>query len=144
MTIVQSSNGTIYPAACYKNTRIIAINHVENRRRYILLLIIQSNHTMATEKQAYRVVHAEDEFEIRYYPSAILATVHSNAHSYRELAYPGFRQLAGYIFGGNETGSRISMTSPDHMDINDSLSSMSLAMPSFYEMGKLPAPDKTK
>jgi len=110
----------------------------------IFLLIIQTLNIMATEKQAYRVAHTEKEFEIRYYPSAILATIHSQARAYRELAYPGFRQLAGYIFGGNETGAKIAMTSPVHMDINDSLSSMSFVMPSSYKMEKLPAPDNTK
>jgi hypothetical protein len=96
---------------------------------------------MATEKQTYRVVHTDKEFEIRFYPSAIMATIHSSAKSYRELSYPGFRQLAGYIFGGNETGEKIAMTSPVHMDLNDSLSSMSFVMPSSYRMENLPAPE---
>jgi hypothetical protein len=43
--------------------------------------------TMAkTEKQKYDVVHSEKEFEIRFYPSALLATVYSDASTYRELA----------------------------------------------------------
>ena len=110
------------------------------------LLIIQTTNVMAadkTEKQSYRIVHKEKEFEIRYYPSAILATIHSSARSYRELAYPGFRKLAGYIFGGNESGQKIAMTSPVHMDINDSLSSMSFVMPSAYDMENLPAPENS-
>ena len=107
-------------------------------------MIIQTYNIMATEKQAYRVVPAENEFEIRFYPSAILATLHSEARSYRELSVPGFRQLAGYIFGGNESGTKIAMTSPVHMDINDSLSSMSFVMPSSYEMDKLPTPDNAR
>jgi len=110
----------------------------------LFLLITQTFNVMATEKQTYRVVHAEKEFEIRFYPSSILATIHSEARSYRELSVPGFRQLAGYIFGGNESGTKISMTSPVHMDINDSLSSMSFVMPSSYSMEKLPAPDNTR
>jgi hypothetical protein len=107
----------------------------------LFLLIIQMLNLMATEKQSYRVVHVEKDFEIRFYPSAILATVYSEARSYRELSVPGFRQLAGYIFGGNQSGTKIAMTSPVHMDINDSLSSMSFVMPSSYEMEKLPAPE---
>ena len=110
----------------------------------LFLLIIQTFTIMATERQAYRVVHTENEFEIRFYPSAVLATIHSQARSYRELSVPGFRKLAGYIFGGNESGTKIAMTSPVHMDINDSLSSMSFVMPSSYEMEKLPAPDNAR
>ncbi len=94
-----------------------------------------------TEKQAYQVLHSGPELEIRYYPSAILATVYSSASTYRELAYPGFRKLAGYIFGGNASGEKIAMTSPVHMDINDSLSAMSFVMPSSYDMENLPLPD---
>lgn len=106
----------------------------------IFILILLTSNIMATERQAYRVVHTEKEFEIRYYPSAVMATLHSKAQSYRELSVPGFRRLANYIFGGNESNTKIAMTSPVHMDINDSLSSMSFVMPSSYEMEELPAP----
>ena len=92
-----------------------------------------------TEKQKYRVVHSEKEFEIRFYPSALLATVYSDANTYRELAYPGFRKLAGYIFGGNESETKISMTSPVHMNMDST--SMSFVMPSAYSEESLPAPD---
>lgn len=106
------------------------------------LLIIQSITTMAfaeTEKQKYSVILSEKEFEIRFYPSAILATVYSDARNYRELAYPGFRKLAGYIFGGNESETKISMTSPVHMDMNTA--SMSFVMPSAFSEENLPKPD---
>lgn len=93
------------------------------------------------EKQNYRVVRSEQGFEIRYYPQATLATVYTSAHSYGEIATPGFRRLAGFIFGGNASNTKISMTSPVHMDINDSLSSMSFVMPSKFGIGDLPAPD---
>ena len=94
-----------------------------------------------TEKQAYRVVHEEKEFEIRFYPSATLATVYAEVSSYKELSGPGFRKLAAYIFGGNVSGTKIAMTAPVHLNINDSLSTMSFVMPAAYEMGSLPDPD---
>ena len=119
---------------------------MKNRRELIItisaLLIIQSITTMAfaeTEKQKYSVILSEKEFEIRFYPSAILATVYSDARNYRELAYPGFRKLAGYIFGGNESETKISMTSPVHMDMNTA--SMSFVMPSAFSEENLPKPD---
>jgi hypothetical protein len=111
------------------------------------LLIIQTFTIMAsakTEKQKYRVVQKEEEFEIRFYPSATLATVYSKANSYRELSGPGFRKLAGYIFGGNENDSKIAMTSPVHMDISDAGSAMSFVMPSSYELEDLPRPDNAE
>jgi hypothetical protein len=119
---------------------------MKNGRKFIITitayLIIQSFTNMAfaeTEKQKYRVVRSEKEFEIRFYPSAILATVYSDARNYRELAYPGFRKLAGYIFGGNESETKISMTSPVHMDMN--AASMSFVMPSAFSEENLPEPD---
>jgi hypothetical protein len=110
----------------------------------VSLLILQTFTIMAsakTEQQKYRVVHTEKEFEIRFYPTATLATIYSKADSYRELSGPGFRKLAAYIFGGNEGDTKISMTSPVHMDINDKESTMSFVMPSSYDLDKLPRPD---
>ena len=118
-----------------------------NRRRSIFLittalLLFQSLTNMAfavTEKQKYKVVFSEKEFEVRFYPSAILATVYSDARNYKELATPGFRKLAGYIFGGNEADTKISMTSPVHMDMKNA--SMSFVMPSSFSEENLPKPD---
>ena len=113
-------------------------------RSILTLIIIQFIGVMAfakTEEQKYRVVHSEAGFEVRFYPSATLATVYSSARSYKELSGPGFRKLAGYIFGDNSTDTKISMTSPVHMDINISQSSMSFVMPSSYTAEKLPEPD---
>lgn len=97
--------------------------------------------TNRTEQQKYTVVHTEKEFEIRFYPSATFATIQSDAKTYKELASPGFRQLAGYIFGGNVANKKISMTSPVHMDVNDTASSMSFVMPSDYDTSNLPKPN---
>jgi hypothetical protein len=96
--------------------------------------------TNKTEEQKYTVVHKDEDFEIRFYPATTLATVNSEAKTYRELSGPGFRKLAGYIFGGNESETKISMTSPVHMDINDTVSTMSFVMPSVYNTGNLPKP----
>jgi hypothetical protein len=97
-----------------------------------------------TETQSYRVVRTETEFEIRFYPPAILATVTSSAKSYKELASPGFRKLATYIFGGNQSNQSIAMTSPVHMNINDTSSSMSFVMPSNYTKENLPKPNNSE
>jgi hypothetical protein len=108
------------------------------------LIFIQINSIMAankTETQAYRKIKAEKDFEIRFYPSATLATVTSSAKSYKELASPGFRKLANFIFGGNLSNKPISMTTPVHMDINDTVSSMSFVMPSDYTKENLPKPN---
>ena len=111
----------------------------------ILLLLIAvpillSFTKTSIEKQKYRLVKKEKEFEIRFYPPAILATTRSAVKSYRELGSSGFRKIAGYIFGNNESSAKIAMTAPVHMDINDKGSSMSFVMPSQYTLDKLPRP----
>ena len=67
--------------------------------------------------------------------------VKSNAKTYRDLSDPGFRKLAVYIFRGNEDKTQISMTSPVQMDINDTVSTMSFVMPSYYNQANLPKPN---
>jgi hypothetical protein len=110
----------------------------------VLIVLFQSFIIMTTnktEEQKYSVVRKYDDFEIRFYPSATIATINSNAKTYRELSGPGFQKLAGYIFGGNEANTKISMTSPVQMDINDSVSTMSFVMPSAYTIENLPKPN---
>jgi hypothetical protein len=109
-----------------------------------IMVLFQSFTIMSinkTEEQKYTVILKDKDFEIRFYPSATLATINSNAKTYRDLSGPGFRKLAGYIFGGNETNTSIPMTSPVHMNINDSASSMSFVMPSSYTEESLPKPN---
>ena len=106
----------------------------------IAIPILLSFTKTSIEKQKYRLVKKEKEFEIRFYPPAILATTRSAVKSYRELGSSGFRKIAGYIFGNNESSAKIAMTAPVHMDINDKGSSMSFVMPSKYTLDKLPRP----
>lgn len=109
----------------------------------LLFILFQSFVSITSnmaETQKYTVVHKTANFEIRHYPAAILATYYSNAKTYKELANPGFRKIASYIFGSNEGNKKIAMTTPVHMDMNSSKSSMSFVMPSKYDLDKLPKP----
>lgn len=94
-----------------------------------------------TEKQAYRVVKKEAGFEIRFYPSATMATVYSKATNYKSVSSSGFSKLAKFIFGGNQERESISMTAPVIMRITDKGSSMSFVMPQKYNESKLPTPN---
>ena len=110
----------------------------------IAIPILMSFTSARIEKQKYRVVKKDKDFEIRFYPPAIFATTKSVAKSYRELGNSGFRKIAGYIFGNNETSAKIAMTAPVHMDINEKESSMSFVMPSEYTLDNLPRPADTR
>jgi hypothetical protein len=113
----------------------------------LLIVLFQSFIIMPlnkTEEQKHSLVRKYKDFEIRFYPSATIATINSGAKTYKELSGPGFRILAGYIFGGNEANTKISMTTPVQMDINDSVSTMSFVMPSSYTKESLPKPNDHK
>jgi len=94
-----------------------------------------------TETQPYKIIKTEKDFEIRLYPSATMASVSMYAKTYKELSSSGFRKLASFIFGGNQSKISIAMTTPVHMDINDSLSSMCFVMPENYNENNLPKPN---
>lgn len=111
----------------------------------VVFLATQIYFIMAkTETQSYQVIKKEKDFEIRKYPSATMATVSMDAKSYKELSSTGFRKLASFIFGENKDQKNIAMTSPVHMHINDSESSMSFVMPSEYNRENLRTPDNSE
>jgi SOUL heme-binding protein len=110
----------------------------------LLLVLFQIYTTMSihkTETQAYKVIRVEKNFEIRYYPVAMMAMISSTSKSYRDLGSSGFGKLAKYIFGGNDEKKQIAMTSPVHMDINDTTSTMAFVLPSGYNQDNLPKPN---
>lgn len=108
----------------------------------VLLVSSQVYFIMAnTETQPYVVIKTEEDFEIRLYPPATMASISMDVKTYKELSSPGFRKLASFIFGSNKANKKIAMTTPVHMDINDSLSSMSFVMPGDYTKDNLPKPN---
>jgi len=107
-----------------------------------LILTSQLYFKMAkTETQAYNIIKTGKDYEIRLYPPATMATVSMDTKTYKELASSGFRKLASFIFGGNQSKKSIAMTTPVHMDINDTISSMSFVMPANLTKDSLPKPN---
>jgi hypothetical protein len=111
------------------------------------------------EEPKYAIVEKREGYEIREYESYIVAEVEVEGNMSTALS-SGFRELAGYIFGGNTTKSSIAMTAPvmDTMKasekiamtapVMDTLSStgkhiIAFMMPSSYTMDTLPKPDNT-
>lgn len=109
-----------------------------------IFLMIQSyqlvSSNLKTENQKYRLVRKEAKFEIRFYPAATFAKIYSQGTNYQSVASSGFRKLAGYIFGGNDQGKSIAMTSPVRMEIGNQGSTMSFVMPEKYKESDLPKP----
>lgn len=96
-----------------------------------------------TEIQKYETLYKNDNFEIRYYPQAILASVDLDGN-YDNTRNSGFSILAGYIFGGNKEKSKIAMTSPVRMSSNEKSNRMSFVLPSEMEFGNLPEPNDSR
>ncbi|MEI7979075.1 MAG: heme-binding protein [Bacteroidota bacterium] len=107
----------------------------------VVFIVYKSFAKNNVEEQPYQVVKVYDSFEVRFYPSATIASINSNAKTYKDLGSSGFRKLANYIFGGNKDNKNIAMTAPVYMDINDSQSTMSFVMPNNYNSKNLPNPN---
>lgn len=109
----------------------------------VLLIIFQSfqYYTVSKiEKHKYTVLKEYENFEIRKYDSALFSSVRIDTNGYEATSSSGFRVLAGYIFGGNETGEKIAMTSPVVMELGDT-TKMSFMVPSDYTLDELPKPN---
>ncbi len=91
------------------------------------------------ETQKYYLENKDGQIEIRTYEQSIIART-SIYGDYKESSGTGFRKLAGYIFGGNNKGKKIAMTSPVWMSNDSKNSEMHFIMPSDYEMNELPKP----
>ncbi len=113
----------------------------------LLLFIVQqlwsARSTGRTETPDYTVIKTFDEVEIRNYPGLVLASTNMGAGTYSTESGNGFRTVAGYIFGSNETGEKISMTAPVMVEMNDTMP-MSFIMPGGYTMENLPRPNSGK
>lgn len=107
---------------------------------FILVQSFAIRSVSSVEKHKYNVLKTYDDFEVRQYESALFSSVVMPVTSYDESSSRGFRVLAGYIFGGNETGEKIAMTSPVSMEIGDS-TKMSFMVPSDYDESNLPKPN---
>jgi hypothetical protein len=109
------------------------------------------------EEPSYTLIEERDGYEIREYASYIVAEVEVEGDMRTALS-AGFRQLGGYIFGGNTTKTSISMTAPvmDTMRASENIAMtapvmdrvsntgkhiVAFTMPSQYTLATLPRPD---
>ena len=113
---------------------------------------------MAVEEPAFKTVLEDGEFEVRDYPSLVVAEVTVRGEQ-KEAANEGFRLLAGYIFGGNTRRQGIAMTSPVAQEPTSEKIAMTapvtqtqdagtwtvrFTMPSAYSLEALPTPNDPK
>lgn len=106
----------------------------------VLFFILMSFMRSSIESPDYEVLRVlTRKAEIRRYPELILAQTEMEAQTYNENSSMGFRRVAGYIFGGNENGQKIAMTTPVIMEMGQQ-TEMAFVMPKQYTMDALPHP----
>jgi hypothetical protein len=112
------------------------------------------------EEPSYQVLSRTSDYEIRLYQPYIIAqtTVSGN---YDDAMSDGFREIAGYIFGGNSANNKISMTAPVLENAQESSRKIAMTapvldtgtakkrlvafvMPSKYTLENLPVPNSDK
>ncbi len=81
----------------------------------ILALVTITGCTMVgirnSEEAAHEVLFKQDNIEIRLYEESIIAQT-TTSGDYKESGNEGFKRLAGYIFGDNQSNQKIEMTTP--------------------------------
>ena len=93
------------------------------------------------EEPTFTLVQAYDDFEVRAYEPTIQARVKTADRGSRGGDSGGFRRVASYIFGGNQSSSRIAMTAPVSMWEEEEQGWLAFTMPSAYAMEHLPQPN---
>ncbi|MEX1366458.1 MAG: heme-binding protein [Nannocystaceae bacterium] len=108
-----------------------------------------------TEEPAYEVLSSHDLFEVRLYQPRIVAEVEVEGNG-KQASNAGFRVLADFIFGNNQTRDSIAMTAPvdrrptsstiamtapvDQRQTDEERWVVAFTMPSKYTMETLPRP----
>ena len=112
----------------------------------ILVFIIVQIYTIRSrsriEQYPFTVVKTYNRFEIRNYEASLFTSVKLPTNEYNKAAYKGFSILAGYIFGGNKSNEKISMTSPVAMSLEDSMTVMFM-VPKELKKENLPEPNQS-
>lgn len=78
---------------------------------YVFAACFVSEDVSAIERPSFEMIEELGDIEIRKYNSHIVAQTLVQG-SFEEVGSAGFRRLAGYIFGGNQSGQKIAMTAP--------------------------------
>ncbi len=110
---------------------------------FISGMVLFSFKTGNIETPQYKVIKNIGEVEIRQYPKMIVAQTTLRDTAMDKSMNNGFRTIAGYIFGGNDSNQKIAMTAPVVMKMGDT-ATMYFVMPKQYKKDELPKPSSNK
>lgn len=108
-----------------------------------LVMLLVSFKTGQIEMPQYTVIKTYDEVEIRQYPKMVVAQTTLPDTAMDKNMNNGFRTIAGYIFGGNDSNQKIAMTAPVVMTMGDT-ATMYFVMPKQYKKDQLPKPTSSR
>lgn len=108
-----------------------------------LVMLLFSFKTGQIEMPQYTVIKTYNEVEIRQYPKMVVAQTTLPDTAMDKNMNNGFRTIAGYIFGGNDSNQKIAMTAPVVMTMGDT-ATMYFVMPKQYKKDQLPKPTSSK
>lgn len=114
-------------------------------RKYYLSILMLVISTLSaptysdTEIPSYTVIERQTPFEIRRYEPMIIAEVTVDANR-KKSATKGFKLLADYIFGNNQSQTDMAMTAPVQQQQSEESWIISFVMPSSFSMDTIPTP----
>lgn len=108
-----------------------------------LVMLLFAFKTGEIETPDYKVIRTIGEVEIRQYPKMVVAQTLLQDTAMDKSMNNGFRTIAGYIFGGNDSNQKIAMTAPVVVKMGDT-STMYFVMPKQYKKDELPKPSSNK
>ncbi len=116
--------------------------------RLLILIILAGNsvgNAMATEQISYQTVSRDGDVEIRDYRSLLQVQITKTGSRYQAPS-DAFQDLAGYIFGDNQTGQKIAMTAPvSQQAVADDAETdewqIAFYMPEKFSLADLPKPE---
>lgn len=92
------------------------------------------------EQPTYTVIATFPNFEVRHYPSYLVAET-TVPGTFESSGNEAFRRLAGFIFGNNRDGKRMNMTAPvTHEAVSDGAHRYRFVMEQAYSEETLPLP----
>lgn len=111
-----------------------------------------------SEEAAHKVLLEQDNIQIRLYEKSLIAQT-TTTGNYKQSGNEGFKRLAGYIFGDNQSNQKIEMTTPVieeqasekiamtvpvYQEQSDNLWTMTFVLPSKYTIDTIPKPINSK
>jgi len=119
------------------------VNRQPLRILALILALVTGDAAMALEEPDYKILAETPDYEIRSYEPYVVAEVDVLGQS---ADSQGFRTLAGFIFGDNQSNEKMAMTAPvESWDaVENNAVTYAFVMEDKYTLETLPAPNNER